>query len=196
MTSNSPRIDETRLSVGIRRARPNELPRLQVIDAAACSLFAPIGLHVNLPETHPFVLAECERWAKALAKEQVLIALDSKVEAGEQGELAAFAVVGRQDGQPYLDQLSVHPKYMRRGIGTALLREVIDMSGPAPLWLTTYAHVAWNAPYYAKFGFRVVDDAGCGPDVRLTLRDQRAALPSPEQRIAMVRHHADPGICP
>jgi ribosomal protein S18 acetylase RimI-like enzyme len=177
----TPRRDESTPAVEVRPAAPTELPQLQAIDAAASALFEAIGIHVNLSHTHPFVTAEAERWALALAKEQVLVAVDTS------GVIVGFAVVGQQDDAPYLDQLSVHPTFMRRGIGGALLREVIRRSGALPLWLTTYAHVAWNAPFYAKFGFRVVLDVDIGPELTLTLKAQRAALPHPEQRVAMLR---------
>lgn len=175
------RNEKTALAIDIRRAAPTELPRLQAIDMAACALFDAVGLHVNLSSAHPFVTAEAERWAFALAKGDVLVAVDAS------GVIAGFAVLGQQDDAPYLDQLAVHPTFMRRGIGGALLRQVIVRGGPRPLWLTTYGDVAWNAPYYEKFGFRIAADAECGPQMRHTLATQRAALPHPGQRVAMVR---------
>lgn len=167
-------------AIEIRRAARSELPLLQAIDMAACSVFDAIGLHVNLSDTHPFVTAEAARWRAALAEEQVFVALSD-------GSAVGFAVVGRQDGAPYLDQLSVLPAFMRRGIGAALIHQVIALNGELPLWLTTYTHVPWNAPYYARFGFRVVPDVDCGAELRANLAQQRAALPLPKQRVAMVR---------
>lgn len=180
MTSPS-KVHLRQPKVRIRRAAPSELGALQALDTAACVLFDAIGLHVNLPGNHPFVLAETERWQAALSCARVFVALI------DGDELTGFAVLGSQDGAAYLDQLSVHPRHMRRGIGSALLTEVFESVGVSPLWLTTYAHVAWNGPYYAKFGFRPVPDAACGEELQRTLAEQRAALPYPEQRIAMLR---------
>lgn len=165
----------------IRCAHPRELTALQALDAAACQLFEPLGLSVNFPEAHPFVVAEAERWIAALARGQVVVAV------GSTDAILAFAAYGRQDGLPYLDQLSVHPDAMRRGLGKVLLRHVIGEHPGEPLWLTTYAHVPWNAPYYQRFGFTLVEDAACGPELQSTLTTQRAALPAPERRVAMVR---------
>lgn len=48
---------------------------------------------------------------------------------------------------------------------------------PAEMWLTTYAHLAWNAPFYQRFGFETMADAACGPEIREVLAAQRAVLP-------------------
>ena len=34
------------------------------------------------------------------------------------------------------------------------------------LTLTTFAEVPWNAPYYARCGFTVLDESAIGPDLR------------------------------
>lgn len=171
----------TTATSNIRCAHPHELPELQAVDMAACQLFEPLGLSVNLPEGHPFVVAETERWTAALERRHVVVAVSGA------DTVLAFAVYGRQDGLPYLDQVSVHPNAMRRGLGRSLLDHVIAKHEGEPLWLTTYAHVAWNAPYYQRFGFMLVADSACGPELRTTLALQRAALPAPERRVAMVR---------
>ena len=103
---------------------------------------------------------------------------------------ADFATLCKVDDEPYLDQLSVHPDNMRQGVGTKLLEQVLSCSGDRPLWLTTYAHVSWNKPYYEKRGFVQVPEEFCGPELREILQKQRVALPAPEERVAMVRRTA------
>ncbi len=78
---------------------------------------------------------------------------------------------------------------MRRGIGTSLLRRAIAWAAAdssSRLWLTTWAHVPWNAPFYARHGFVAHPEAACGPELRAILRRQREVLPDPDRRIAMV----------
>lgn len=48
-----------------------------------------------------------------------------------------------------------------QGVGRRLLRQVIDAArqmGGRELTLTTFAEVPWNAPFYARIGFEVVDE--------------------------------------
>jgi GNAT superfamily N-acetyltransferase len=114
------------------------------------------------------------------------VALDP---AGRAIGFAAFRLV---DGEPYLDQLAVRRAHMRRGVGSALLQLAISWSSGRRLWLTTYSHLPWNRPYYERHGFVAVPGQACGPELRSVLQEQRAVLPDPDQRIAMVRHGQRP----
>ena len=165
----------------VRPARRDELAALLRVDDAATELYATAGVPITLPNTHPFVLAEVARWSACLAAGTVWVA------EGEAGEAVGFAAVGRVDGAAYLDQLSVHPRWARRGLGRALLARVMAEAGGEDLWLTTYDHVPWNRPFYESEGFRTVPDEQCGSDVQRILAEQRAVLPQPDRRVAMVR---------
>lgn len=171
----------------LRRARPDELDAIVALDDAATTLYTQAGLDFALAPDHPFVVAEIARWATAID------AGLARVAAAEDGRLLGFMTLGHVDGAPYLDQLAVHPDAMRRGLGSALLRQAFDWCGAQPLWLTTYAHLPWNRPWYERHGFRHVPEQRCGPQMRRILADQRAALPAPEQRVALVRQPDFPG---
>jgi 4-diphosphocytidyl-2-C-methyl-D-erythritol kinase len=57
-------------------------------------------------------------------------------------------------------EIDVLPRYSRRGIGAALLNHACDWAraaGYRRIDLGTLADVPWNAPFYAKHGFVVVD---------------------------------------
>jgi GNAT superfamily N-acetyltransferase len=166
----------------VRAAAPNEIDELMRIDDDASELFQSSGMDFrSLTAEHPFVCAEHARWLAAAQSGSAYLALDAA------GEGVAFMALSETDGAPYLDQLSVRMRAMRRGLGRALVaraarwaRERADV-----LWLTTYGHVAWNRPYYERFGFHVVPASECGPEMRACLAKQRAALPCPEHRVAM-----------
>lgn len=167
----------------IRLARPEEIDALIAIDDDACTLDVEAGLVMAFDASHPFVVAERARWVAAVAGGLLDVAetLD--------GTLAGFASRGIVDGEPYLDQLSVRRDCMRRGIGTTLLRRAIawgTAESSSRLWLTTWTHVPWNAPFYARHGFVAHPEAACGPELRDILRRQREVLPDPDRRIAMV----------
>lgn len=166
----------------IRKARLGELASLVSIDDEASALYQSVGIDFDLSDDHPFVVDECDRWADSISKGLAYLMVDSIEEP------VGFMTLGTVDEQPYLDQLSVRPDYMRRGLGTRLLEEAVSWSGDRPLWLTTYLHIAWNRPFYEKRGFEKVTEVSCGPELIGILDKQRLALPSPEQRIAMVRY--------
>ncbi len=130
----------------LRVARPDEFEMLVRLDDEAGVLFERIGMTFAFPGDHPFVVAEHARWRAALACEK------GRVIALPQGELAAFAIFGEVEGLSYLDQLSVRPIRQRRGLGSALVAECVRWASGRDVWLTTYAHVPWNAPYYRRLG--------------------------------------------
>lgn len=168
----------------LRPAGPDEIDLLVDIDDDACALLREAGLDIVLPVDHPFLVDERARWLASARAGTAWLALAD-------GEPAGFAAIGTADGAPYLDQLSVRRTTMRRGLGTRLLRHALAESAAAgALWLTTYAHVPWNRPFYERHGFLVVDEAECGPVVRAHLGAQRAVLPAPGERVAMVHRHA------
>ena len=175
-------MPETRFA--LRLALPHEVDELVRIDDEACSLFAAIGLSFDHLAGHPFARKERARYAVAISERLAHVAVDSA------GERLGFATFGFVDAAPYLDQLSVRPGSMRRGIGAALIERAVAFAAQQPLWLTTYAHVTWNAAYYERFGFTRVPDSACGLEMQGILAEQRAVLPAPEQRVALVRRPA------
>jgi GNAT superfamily N-acetyltransferase len=167
----------------MRQAAPHEIDALVAVDDDAAMLYAEHGLVLELAEDDGFVLAERQRWLASAERGQVFV-------VEQAGRLVGFASLDRVDGQPYLDQLSVRLAAMRQGIGTALIERAVRWAreqGGSQLWLTTYAHLAFNRPYYERQGFVVVSEAECGPGVRRHLEDERRALPRPSQRVAMRR---------
>ncbi|THJ68477.1 GNAT family N-acetyltransferase [Arthrobacter echini] len=65
----------------------------------------------------------------------------------------------RVDDAAHIEQVSVHPDHAGQGRGRELIETAARWAGQrglAALTLTTFAHVPWNAPYYARLGFTVV----------------------------------------
>lgn len=162
-------------------ARPDELESLVAIDDEASELYAQVGLKFALEKSHPFVVAESVRWAYAIERGLAHVAVN------RQDEPIGFVTLSFVDGEPYLDQIAVRLSDMRCGVGTTLLRYAISWSSGRPLWLTTYSHLSWNKQYYERHGFVMVPEGMCGAELCVILKAQRAALPDPDRRIAMVR---------
>lgn len=165
----------------LRRASPAEIDLILDLDDDACGVYAGLDMDVLLSHDHPFVHAERARWvAGAEAGRLWLCEVDDA--AGPVG----FVACDHVDARPYLDQISVRRAHMQRGLGGHMLRHAQAWAQAAgELWLTTYADIPWNAPFYTRHGFVRVPEAACGPEMRAILESQRACLPAPEQRVAM-----------
>ena len=136
----------------ISPAEPGHLSRLNDIEGAAAAIFPPGFLpeHV-LQERVPLA-------ALGSAMEQGLlwVALDGR------GVPVGYALMELVDGHALLAQMDVHPDHGRQGLGTALIGRVVARvreMGLTALYLTTFTQVPWNAPFYGRLGFRVLEQA-------------------------------------
>src|SRR5262249_1038247 len=142
----------------IRTPRPDELELLREIERAAGVLFAEAGVpEIAAHEPEPAeVLARYADEGRAW-----VVALDD-VPVGS-------ALVDVVDGNAHLEQLSVHPDAGRRGLGARMVHHVCAWAteqGYPAVTLTTFADLPWNAPFYAKHGFRVLTENDIGPELR------------------------------
>lgn len=172
------------LPANIRTAGPGELAALLDIDDDACDLYRAVGLAIDLSPEHAFAAAERARWTASLAAGDVFVAVDAD------DAPVGFAALTRVDGAPYLDQLAVRCAAMRRGLGGRLLAAAIAWArarSSEGLWLNTYGHLTWNAPFYARHGFVLVPEPAWRPGMRAIVAEQRATLPAPQQRVVMHR---------
>jgi GNAT superfamily N-acetyltransferase len=186
------RCDDSRMNTQIKPAKrmafelrvgtAADLDILCEIDTDASELFVRAGLDVELPAFHEFTRAEQARWLRSLSSGSALLAVDPS------DSVLGFATGGTQDGEPYLDQLSVRQRAMGLGIGSTLLAatEIRALeSGADVLWLTTYGHLSWNRPFYERRDFRVIPESELRPEMLAELEYERRWLPAPEQRVVM-----------
>jgi GNAT superfamily N-acetyltransferase len=155
-------------TVVIRDARAAELPALQDIDVATGQMFRDIGMP-EIADYGPWSLPDLEH-SRVAGLLWVI--------PGDAGEPVAFLMGSLVDGCLHVEQLSVDPGSARRGLGRTLLEHAARRAaadGVPALTLTTYAHVPWNAPYYARLGFRILDDAEVTPGLR-TIRQREAEI--------------------
>jgi GNAT superfamily N-acetyltransferase len=142
----------------IRTPRPDELEGLRDIERAAGVLFAEAGMP-DIATNEPTPLAELREYVRA--GRAWVVAVDDRP--------VGYAVVDVIDGNAHLEQISVHPDVGRRGLGAALLHHVCVWAGEqdyAAVTLTTFADLPFNAPFYAKHGFRVLAEDEIGPELR------------------------------
>jgi GNAT superfamily N-acetyltransferase len=153
--------------VNIRLAREGDLSRVQQIDRASAQMFNDVGRpEVAELSWSPEALAACRQAGRLW------------VITGAEDGPAGFLITDMVDGCLHVEQVSVDPGSARRGLGRALLDHAAQQAAAAgipALTLTTFADVPWNAPYYVRCGFHVLDDAEVTPSLR-AIRQREAAF--------------------
>ncbi|MFI5894410.1 GNAT family N-acetyltransferase [Actinoplanes sp. NPDC051513] len=139
----------------IRAAREADVEAMRAIEVAADRMFRDIGMDfgpAGEPPTAETLLAYVRDGRAWVAEGSV-----------------AYLVADLVDGNVHVEQVSVDPAHGRRGLGAALIEHVAAWArerGSPALTLTTFAEVAWNAPYYERLGFRRLADAELTPELR------------------------------
>jgi len=137
-------------SFEIDAAREADLDRLPEIEARAAMLLDP----ADLPPEIASQTTSVEDHRESLAEGRLLVArlVDSS-------EVVGFASLKRVGGEGHLEELDVDPEHGRQGIGRALVLAAIEWAaqqGDSGITLSTFEHVRWNAPFYAKLGFETI----------------------------------------
>jgi GNAT superfamily N-acetyltransferase len=158
----------------LRLATPADVEAIGAVELSASELFA--GTHMAWAVGQTTDLAElCDRIAKAA----VWIAEDGN-------GIGGFLITGTMDRDFYIDELSVAKSHQRRGVGRTLIEAVLTdakQQGFLAATLTTDRELPWNAPYYARLGFRILRPMQTPPELAAKLASQ----PFPERRCAMRR---------
>lgn len=182
--------------MAIREIRAGEpgaaraLSEVAVVEAAADQLFAEV--------------MDISRWAPPAPGETrvrdpgvLLVAEGGPAEGGEP-TVVGFVHALELEGAPghwHLEQLAVHPDHLRRAIGTDLLDAAeahARQRGGRVMTVLTYRDVPWNAPYYARSGYEVVDPAPSFMDGVVASEDPAVVASGP--RVAMVKPLVEPVV--
>jgi GNAT superfamily N-acetyltransferase len=164
----------------IRPPRRDELDALREIERDAGRAFAAIG-EPGVATDEPPTVAELERFR---AEGRAWVAVDD----GDRP--VAYLLSAVVDGCAHVEQVSVASTHARRGLGAALidhLAAIAAADGLRALTLTTFRDVPWNAPYYRRLGFAVVEPADYGPQLAALVARESASVPSEAPRVAMRR---------
>jgi GNAT superfamily N-acetyltransferase len=163
----------------IRYARVNELATLQQIELAAGRLFAEIGLD-QVAEDEPLPI-DILRTQQRLGL--VWVAADAS------DRPVGWAATRELDGALHIEEIAVHPAHGRRGLGKRMIETLCDWArgqGYGAVTLSTFRDVPWNAPYYARIGFCVLEESELSEGL-LALLDQEEQAWSPLARVCMRR---------
>jgi len=163
----------------VRPARRSDLGLLAGIEHAAGELFAPYPF----AQTAADVITPPSDLRAGLDDGTLFVAeADARV--------VGFALASPLDGGMHLDELDVLPSHGRRGIGTALVAAVVDCARRRDLphlTLSTLRSIPWNAPWYQRLGFRVLEPGEITPILRALLDHERTRGLPMEDRVIMKR---------
>ncbi|QLY29695.1 GNAT family N-acetyltransferase [Nocardia huaxiensis] len=143
----------------IRLATAADLPALQKIEIAAGEPFRELGM-TEIAEDDPPAIETLEVYRAAGR---------ARVATDESDQPVAYLIHETVDDSAHIAQISLLPEYARRGIGRALIEDLAERARArelAALTLTTFVEVPWNAPYYARLGFRALEPAELTPALR------------------------------
>ncbi len=166
----------------IRLARPADCAAIRVVEQLAGQRFLAVGMADIAADDPP---GETELLAYVDAG-RAWVATDADDGA------VGYALGDPVDAFVHVAQLSVAPAHAGRGLGRRLLAEAQAWAahcGSEALTLTTFAEVAWNAPYYARLGFGLIAPSELTPGLAaIVARESELGLDR-WARVCMRRDH-------
>jgi GNAT superfamily N-acetyltransferase len=161
----------------IRPARAEHIERLADIELAAARLLVGHAPEHVLLDTTPIsalrsAVNERRLWVATVNDEPIGFA-HVEVLAGDVA---------------HLEEIDVHPRHGRRGVGTALVREVCAWIRASPfrqLTLTNFRAPSWNIHFYAGLGFVEVPRREWRTELERVVANETARGLDPTTRVVM-----------
>lgn len=178
------RVIVTEQDITIRNAVYLDIRRMMEIEKSATGLFStlPIEFLQKLPEEIP---------PQSESFYQSIIQLDMSWVLCVRKEVVGYICTEKMVNQNtlHIHEIDVARPFQGMGLGSKLLRFVIDWARGRHiprLTLTTFKEVPWNAPFYSKLGFEIMDTNSVDTYLQNLLQAEvRFGLPE-ETRCAMV----------
>ena len=158
----------------VREAEVTDIPGIRDLERRAGAPFREVGLDIVADDEPP--TAEVLRIA--VRKGEVFVVEDLSPARGAGEGPVAWMWLSTADGFLLLEQVSVDPAYRGKRIGSALIEGAVDhgrAEGFAGVVLTTFRDIPWNGPLYRRLGFRTMQDAEIGPELRAIRRSETEA---------------------
>ncbi|ACG79330.1 acetyltransferase, GNAT family [Phenylobacterium zucineum HLK1] len=137
-------------AIRLRPGRASDIDAVREIERVSADRFrgTPDAWIADDEPTAPQLLAE------RAAQGALIVACEA-----DDAPVASIIFRPVEDGL-YIEQVDVLPSHAGRRIGAALIDAVADAArarGASALTLSTFRDVPWNAPWYARLGFEVLD---------------------------------------
>jgi predicted N-acetyltransferase YhbS len=136
----------------IRSARVEELPLLAYIEQSAAIRFLDTP-YAFLAGAKPLPIEFVRQRFQA---GQIWVAVD------QQDTVVGHAITREVDDTLYLQEIDIEPQHGQKGLGSALVNTVrswAKISGYSVMSLSTFRYIPWNAPFYSKLGFDILDES-------------------------------------
>jgi GNAT superfamily N-acetyltransferase len=161
----------------VRLATAADQPALPAIERAAAESFrsTPHPQMADAPLASEHVAADDIVW----------VVVDA------QHAPVGFAIVRRFTASMHLQEIDVHPDHAGQRLGARLIDAIArwaQAQGASALTLSTCADVPWNAPYYARLGFKVLTSAELTSELQEVCRLEAAAGLPMAHRVCMRLH--------
>lgn len=164
----------------IRLAHSDDLVILQDIERAAGQAFRALGMD-QIADDDSFTLEQLHQYATAGRAWVYVDGLDYPL---------AYLLADIVDGEGHVEQVSVHPDHAHQGLGRELLHAARVWArghGMHRQTLSTFRDVPWNAPYYRRLGFEMLDAGSWGPELTRLMEHEAELGLTRWPRVAMWR---------
>ena len=164
----------------IRLAVPEDAQCLPAIEICAAQAFRMIDELSWLADSPPMSI---ERHNQLIALSTCWVALDAE------SRPLGFLRAERYGNDLHIHELSVMQSMQGQGTGRHLIEAAKDYARSSRLGfvtLTTFTNVPWNAPFYARTGFRTKAATDLDPRLAAILREEYRYGFAPHSRCAMV----------
>ena len=155
-----------------------EATALPAIERSAGQRFLTVPALAWIADDH-IVSAELHREYAAKGMSWLALADDRPV---------GFLLGEAMESSLYIAEFSLHLAWQGKGIGSQLINTVAQWAceqGFTSLTLTTFRHVAWNAPLYQHLGFEILEENALPAALRQKREEETAHGIPFESRCAM-----------
>jgi len=162
----------------VRKALAEDLPCIPQIEKEAAALFSAYGYEAAVLAD----LTTLNELQNALEKGLLWVAED-------QSHVVGFAFAETILSGLILSEVDVLPSSGRKGIGKALVENVMDhaqLYGCKCLFLTTYKNIPWNMPFYKKLGFKVLPENEYPADINMIVNREHNYGLDKSVRVVMI----------
>ncbi|PWC22939.1 GNAT family N-acetyltransferase [Brenneria roseae subsp. roseae] len=151
--------------IKIRLAKIDELDKLSGIEKSADQVFREISeLAWIANDTEQYI----ERYRESILLGFCWVIVDDDTPIGF---LSAEVI----EDELHIWQLAVRCERQGEGYGSALIKKAIEMAYKhvlSAITLTTFSHVPWNAPFYARMGFNLLDKNAISERLKKTMMSE------------------------